>query len=134
VESYVPFHTIEVIVDGKVAARDGTPGDPAGLRIRRLDVELPIGRSSWIALRVRGPESPLVFDGPAWAHTSPVYVTVGGRRIASRQDAEYFVDWIEQMLRVVEARNRFASIEHRREVESLFRRAQDEFRRLAGAG
>ena len=55
--------------------------------------------------------SELVFDGPVWAHTSPVYVTVAGHRIASRQDAEYFVDWIEQMLRVVDARNRFASIE-----------------------
>ena len=134
VESFAPFNKIEVIVNGQVAARDESAVDPAGLRVRRLDVEVPIGRSSWIALRVRGPESPLVFDGPVWAHTSPVYVTVGGRRIASRQDAEYFVDWIEQMLRVVEARNRFASIEDRREVESLFRRAQDEFRRLAGAG
>ena len=133
VESYVPFNTIEVIVNGKVAAHDEVAGDPAGLRVRRLDVELPIGRSSWIALRVRGPESPIVFDGPVWAHTSPVYVKVAGRRIASRQDAEYFVDWIEQMLRVVEARNRFASAEDRRQVESLFRRAQDEFRKLADA-
>jgi TolB protein len=133
VESYVPFHTIEVIVNGKVAARDEAAGDPAGLRVRRLDVEVPIRRSSWIALRVRGPQSPIVFDGPVWAHTSPVYVTVAGRRIASRRDAESFVDWIEQMLRVVEARNRFPSVESRREVESLFRRAQDEFRKLADA-
>jgi hypothetical protein len=96
-------------------------------------VELPIGRSSWIALRVRGPESPLVFDGPVWAHTSPVYVKMAGQRIASQQDAEYFVAWIEQMLRVVDARNRFASVENRRQVESLFRRAQDEFRKLADA-
>src|SRR5205823_3874968 len=115
------------------AARDEVAGDPAGLRVRRLDLEVPIGRSSWIALRVRGPESPIIFDGPVWAHTSPVYVTVAGRRIASRQDAESFMDWIEQMLRVVDARNRFARIEDRRQVESLFRRAQDEFRKLADA-
>ena len=37
------------------------------------------------------------------------------------------------MLRVVDARNRFARIEDRRQVESLFRRAQDEFRKLADA-
>ena len=79
------------------------------------------------------PNHPLVFDGPVWAHTSPVYVKVAGQRIASRQDAEYFVDWIEQMLRVVAARNRFASVENRRQVESLFRRAQDEFRKLVDA-
>jgi len=133
VESYVPFDKIEVIVNGKVAAHDESAGDLAGLRVRRLDVQLPIGRSSWIALRVRGPESPIVFDGPVWAHTSPVYVKIAGQRIASRQDAEYFVDWIEQMLRVVDARNRFTSIENRRQVESLFRRAQHQFRKLADA-
>jgi hypothetical protein len=133
VESYAPFNAIEVIVNGKVAAHDEAAGDSAGLRVRRLDVEVPIGRSSWIALRVRGPESPVVFDGPVWAHTSPVYVQIAGQRIASRQDAEYFVDWIEQMLRVVDARDRFASIENRRQVESLFRRAQNEFRKLADA-
>jgi hypothetical protein len=129
----VPFRWIEVIVNGQVAARDETAGDPAGLRVRSLDVELPIARSSWIAVRVRGPGSPMAFDGPVWAHTSPVYVEIAGRRIASRQDAAYFVDWIEQLLRVVAARNRFAGIEDRRQVESLFRRAQDEFRKLAAA-
>ena len=37
------------------------------------------------------------------------------------------------MLRVVDARNRYASVEDRRQVESLFRRAQDEFRKLVNA-
>jgi hypothetical protein len=82
-------------------------------------------------LRVRGPESPLVFDGPVWAHTSPVYIRIAGQPLASREDAEFFVNWIEQLLRVVDARNRFASVENRRQVESLFRRAQAEFRKLA---
>jgi hypothetical protein len=134
VESYVPFNTIEVIVNGQVAAHDETAGDSAGLRVRRLDVELPIGRSSWIALRVRGPGSPIVWDGPVWPHTSPVYVRVAGRRIASGPDAEFFVAWIEQMLPVVADRNRFASTADRQRVESLFRRAQDEYRKRAGAG
>ncbi|MDR3623378.1 MAG: CehA/McbA family metallohydrolase [Paludisphaera borealis] len=134
VESYAPFSTIEVIVNGKVSAHDETPaGDEAGLRVRRLDFELPIERSSWVALRVRGPNHHDVFDGAAWAHTSPVYVDVAGQRIVSRQDAEYFVDWTEKMLGVVAARNRFASVEDRRQVETLFRRARDEFRKRADA-
>ena len=131
VESYAPLSKIEVIVNGNVAADDRSVSDSAGLQVRRLDLELPIRRSSWIALRVRGPESPLVFDGPVWAHTSPVYIKLAGQPIASRQDAEYVVNWIEQLLRVIDARNRFASVENRREVESVFRRAQAEFRKLA---
>jgi len=100
---------------------------------RFLEVELPLERSSWIALRVRGADHPSLFDGPAWAHTSPVFVQVAGQKVASRDDARYFVDWIEQMLKVVAARNRYASPEDRRQVESLFRRAQDEFRKMANA-
>ncbi len=45
----------------------------------------------------------------------------------------YFVDWIEQMLRVVAARNRYTSAENRRQVEALFRRAQNVFRKMAEA-
>ncbi|MGQ0635214.1 MAG: CehA/McbA family metallohydrolase [Planctomycetaceae bacterium] len=134
VESYVPFNKIELIVNGNVAAHeDMAQGDTRGLRVRRLDIELPIERSGWIALHVRGADDPIVFDGPAWAHTSPVYVNVAGRGIISRDDAEYFVDWIEQMLRVVAARNRYARPEDRREVETLFRKAQMGFRKLADA-
>jgi TolB protein len=133
VESYAPFSNVEVIVNGKVAADDKTVNDSAALRVRRFDLKLPIMRSSWIALRVRGPESPLVFDGPVWAHTSPVHIKIAGQPVASQQDAEYFVDWIDQMLRVVDARNRFASIENRRQVESLFRKAREEFRKLASS-
>jgi TolB protein len=134
VESYVPFSTIEVIVNGKVAAHDEiVESDTVGPRVTLFDIDLPIARSSWIALRVRGADHAGVFDGPVWSHTSPVYVKVAGQRIVSRQDAEYFVDWIEQMLRVVAARNRYGSVENRRQIEMLFRRAQDEFRKLADA-
>jgi hypothetical protein len=135
VESYVPFTEVEVIVNGQVAARKDFDADAgAGPRLVRFDVELPIERSGWVALRVRGPGHPLVFDGPAWAHTSPVYIRVAGRGISSREDAAYFVNWIERMLRAVDARNRFARGEDRRQVESLFRKAQEEFRKMAAAG
>ena len=100
-----------------VAAHDETAGDSAGLWVRPLGVELPIGRSRWSALRVRGPGSAIIFDRPIWAHTSPVHVRVAGRRITSWSDAEFFVAWIEQMLQVVDARNRFARAEDRRRVE-----------------
>ena len=127
----MPFNKIEVIVNGKVAAHDEiAAGDTAGLRVRRLDVELPIGRSSWIALRgARSRPSPRLRRARLGSHESGLRQ---GRRpkIASRKDAEYFVDWIEQMLRVVAARNRYASVEDRRQVETLFRRAQDEFRKM----
>jgi hypothetical protein len=134
VENYVPFNKVEVIVNGKVAPHDDATSESAGPRVRQPDVGLPIERSRWITPLVRGPGSSVVFDGPVRAHTSPVYVRIVGRPITSLQDAADLVDWIEQMLRVVDARNRSARIEDRRGVESLFRRARDEFRKLADAG
>ncbi|MGE3820324.1 MAG: CehA/McbA family metallohydrolase [Isosphaeraceae bacterium] len=134
VESLAPFDQIEVIVNGEVVARDEVGAEAStSTRLRRLEVAVPIERSSWIAARVRGPVSPMVFGGPAWAHTSPVYVSVAGQPIASPRDAAYFVDWIERMLEVVAARDRFAKAEDRREVEALFRKARDAFRTLAEA-
>lgn len=134
VESNVPVHTIDVIVNGKVAAHEEVAaGQQAGASVRELDVEVPVVRGSWVALRVRGADHPSVFDGPAWAHTSPVYVRVAGKDVSSREDAEYFMNWIEHMLKVVAARNHYANAEDRRQVEALFRKAQDEFRKMAEA-
>ena len=133
VESFVPFNTIELIVNGKVKAKDQTAaGTPEGVRVNRFNFELPVERSSWVAVRVRGPENSIVFDGPVWAHTSPVYVKVGGQPIASREDAAFFVDWIDHLLQVVATRNRYARVEDRHQVETLFRKARDEFRKMAG--
>lgn len=129
VESHVPVNTVELIVNGKVVAHEEVGADAGeGVQTRHFNVDVPIDRSSWLALRVRGPEHPDVFDGPAWAHTSPIYVQVAGKPIASAEDAAFFVDWIDQLLRVVAARNRYARPEDREQVETLFRKAQAEYR------
>jgi hypothetical protein len=43
----------------------------------------------------------------------------------------YFVEWIDEMLRVVAARNRYASVADRQQVEARFLEAQTEFRHKA---
>ena len=129
VESYVPFDRVEVIVNGKVAVERvvASETDSATVHVHQFEVDVPLERSSWVALRVRGPEHPHVIDGPVWAHTSPVYFNVNGQPIRSAEDAQYFVDWIGQLLRVVAARDRYASVKDRQQVEALFRQAQDQF-------
>ncbi|MEO1998729.1 MAG: CehA/McbA family metallohydrolase, partial [Planctomycetaceae bacterium] len=132
VDSYVPIDRVDVIVNGQVAhSRKLQPNQPTGVRLDRFQIELPLERSSWLALRVHGPDSLHVIDGPAYAHTSPVYVLIAERPIGSSEDAAYFVDWIERLLRVVAVRNRYPSDKARREVEALFRKAQAAFRVMA---
>lgn len=133
VESHVPFDHVEVLVNGKVAYEEQVThnSESATVQKHRLEKDIPIEWSSWIALRVRGPDHPGVFDGPVWAHTSPVYVLVDNQPIKSVEDAKYFVEWIDHLLRVVAARNRFSSPEDRQQVETRFIKAQDAFRRMA---
>jgi hypothetical protein len=79
-DSVVPFSSLELVVNGAVVART----TEKHARHLVLDESIRIDRHSWIAARCGGPEyfdSIVHHDG--WgrrimAHTSPVYVAVGG--------------------------------------------------------
>lgn len=133
VESYVPVERVEVILNGQAVFSPVIEETSAtdGIRIRRFEVDVPVTRSSWVAMRVGGSDHRHVFDGPAWAHTSPIYIQVGDQPIRHQQDAAYFVDWIDRLLRVVATRDRYANADDRQRVETLFRTAQAKFRRMA---
>lgn len=80
-ESVVPFGSLELVVNGEVVARTGGSGLERSLSLRE---RIPLDRHSWIAARCGGPEyfdSIVHHDGwhrRVMAHTSPVYVAVGG--------------------------------------------------------
>jgi hypothetical protein len=75
--------TVEAIVNGRAVASqrltaDGVPRD--------LTFDIPIQRSSWIALRILGT-----------AHTNPIFVLVAGKPIrASRRSAEWCLKAVDQ--------------------------------------
>lgn len=80
-ESVVPFGSLELVVNGVVVARTGGSGFERRLSLRE---RISLDRHSWVAARCGGPE---YFDSiphhDGWArrimaHTSPVYVAVGG--------------------------------------------------------
>ena len=50
-------------------------------------------------------------DAQAFAHTSPVYVDVGGRRTAVAADAKFYIEWIEKLIARTNERGRFATPE-----------------------
>jgi hypothetical protein len=81
---------IEILCNGKVIAStggDATPGKPLVLK-----TNFEIDNSSWIAAR-------RVSGNEYHTHTSPVYVYVAGENVkASKEDAMYFVRWIDNIL------------------------------------
>jgi len=106
---------VEVVVNGRVAARQEILAD--GL-LRPVAFEVPVERSSWIAVRVL-PSS----------HTNPVFVEVQGRPVrASKRSAQWCLDaidqlWKQKMPRIREGRER-------REAEEAFEAAREVYRNI----
>jgi hypothetical protein len=74
---------VEVIVNGMPVAREEIVADGS---MRKLDFDVPIEQSSWVALRIL-PSS----------HTNPIFVLVGGKPIrASRQSAQWCLAGVNQ--------------------------------------
>ncbi len=73
---------VELLVNGRSVARKNITADGA-LRDIRFDV--PIERSSWVALRIL-PSS----------HTNPIWVTVGGKPVREKRSLEWCLKSVDQ--------------------------------------
>lgn len=79
-QSIFPIHTLQIIQEGRVVA---STDEPSGSRNLRLHAKLNIDRHSWLAARCGGPNYSILAHHDGWgrgifAHTSPVYLAVGG--------------------------------------------------------
>ena len=107
---------VEVIVNGVPAAVQRVAAD--GTR-RTLTFDVPVERSSWIAVRIL----------PA-AHTNPVFVIVGGEPISSRRSAEWALASVNQCWTQKAPQIRGTELEAARQA---YDRAREIYRaRLAG--
>lgn len=128
VQSLVPVEKLEIVVNGVVAVSEPI-GDSRSLRIER---DLPLERSAWIAARVWGPAHRLIPDDPqAFAHSSAVYCRLNDEPIGSPKDALFWADWIEQLMIRVKERGVFATQDRRDFVIQLFTEAQAKYRKMA---
>src|ERR1035437_8630798 len=117
----VPMGVLQLIVNGEVVATAKPSADEAA----EIDQPVRIGRSSWIAARIRGDGHRLVVNDPkVFAHTCPVYCYVNNQRIAFPEDAKIAVAWIDRLIQDVFASPRFSHEAKRNKVIALFRKAQ----------
>ncbi len=124
-ESPIPMSTIEVIVNGEVAASSKPSRDGKQAEIVE---KIYVPQSSWIAARVSGDGHRLIVNDPKlFAHTSPVYCYVADGKIRSSEDAQLVTAWIDRLLQDVSASPRFANEQRRGEVMKLFQRGREYF-------
>jgi hypothetical protein len=106
---------VEIVVNGNVAAQKTVPADGA---IHELEFEIPIKRSSWVALR----QFPQL-------HTNPVSVLVSGQPIrASRSSARWCIEMTELLWK---NRERNITPAERQQAKETFQRALARYRQIA---
>jgi hypothetical protein len=137
--SWLPLLRLEVVANGKVIAQAELPPGKSEIVLSR---QIDLSESAWLAARVWGPRHRLVMNeltGRDWgrfppevllAHSSPIYVELGGKKISSQVDARYLEDWIEQLINDVRTRGVFHRESRRQEVIDLFRKGQRKYQVL----
>jgi WD40-like Beta Propeller Repeat len=126
--SQFPVTKVELMYNGKVVSELPRAADELSAA---LDEELLIDKSGWLALRASGPGRP---DSPLpalYAHTSPIYVEVGGMPMRSADDARFFLNWIEQLAVMARTRDRVPNAELRRHIEEQLEAARAVYARIA---
>jgi TolB protein len=96
--SIVPVDHLEVVCNGQIAETLKLEG-----RRDSADVTgtVPLKESGWCMLRASSDKAEYpVLDNYAYATTSPVYATIGGKPPRSPEDAKYFAAWIARTIDV----------------------------------
>ena len=128
-ESAFPVDALELLFNGEVVAtfpvQDGGQSAQANKRIE-------VQESGWFTLRATS-ENPVlpIDDSHLYAETSAVYVHCGDRPIRSKQDAEYFIRWIDNITRQAENHPGWRSEAERKHVLAQFGEARDVFEQRA---
>jgi dipeptidyl aminopeptidase/acylaminoacyl peptidase len=93
--SMVPVDHLEIVYNGEVVKTINPGGNRKSAELRGT---VRVMESGWLLLRAWNDGShPGVFDLYPYATTTPVYVNIDGKAPYSREDAEYFIAWIDRI-------------------------------------
>jgi hypothetical protein len=120
--SSVPVDHLELIGDGDVVASLPVSADRM---TASGTVPVTVKRSGWYLVRAWSdhPELP-VLDLYPFASTSPIYVRVAGKPVRSRDDAAFFVRWIDRLEQAAGAHEGWNTPTEREHVLQLLGRAR----------
>ncbi|MBS10288.1 MAG: hypothetical protein CME19_01630 [Gemmatimonadetes bacterium] len=125
-ESIWPLTAVELIVNGERSAREYADGDKRQVAVR---FELDVSKPCWIAARTWGEYA--TDAGPVMAHSSPVYISCGGRRPFVESDGEYLMTHMEGGIAWAEEIGVFKDERVRSRLIALFHEAIAEIQRRA---
>lgn len=104
---------VELLVNGRPVARKNVA---ANGEVREVSFEVPIERSSWVAMRVLGS-----------SHTNPVWVLVDGEQVrTSKRSAQWCLDSVDQCW---SQKERFIAKVEMAEAQNAYAHARKEYRK-----
>ena len=93
--SIVPVDHLELVCNGRVVKSFLLDGAKVSADTKGT---IPLKESGWCVLRASSDKAEYpVLDHYAYATTSPIYVTIGGKAPRSPEDAKYFAAWIDRV-------------------------------------
>ncbi len=95
-QSIAPIDHLEIICNGGVAKEMVLSGDKTS---GEFSGSIPIKESGWCLLRASSDKAEYaVLDLYPYATTSPIYVEVEGSKRDAKEDAGYFIAWIDRLI------------------------------------
>jgi TolB protein len=120
--SIVAVDHLEIVCNGKVVRNLKLEAE---LKSADVSGTIPLQESGWCVLRAWSEKAQYpVMDNYSYATTSPVYVTIGGKRAYSKEDAEYFKAWIDRTIEITDAYPDWNSPEEKQGVMQKLRKAR----------
>jgi TolB protein len=118
--SIVPVDHLELVCNGRVVQSFLLDGPKVSADMKGA---IPVKESGWCVLRASSDRAEYpVLDKYAYATTSPIYATVGGKPPRSPEDAKYFSAWID---RVLETTSRYPDWNSPEEKEHVLQRLRE---------
>ncbi len=114
------FGSLQVIHNGTVVAEASAQNGERGFEAR-IEIGLAITEPGWLALRIQAKDGIINELGePLFAHTSPVYLTVDGRRRFDAQVAREMIEEMKAGLAAIEEQGAFAADSERAVVGAIY--------------
>jgi hypothetical protein len=121
-ESITSIESIELIHNGEVIDTVKPPGRPLKARLEKT---VTIDDSGWYAVRVRAHYARHPIRAPfPFAATMPVWVTVGGKPVRSKKDADYFIAWMDRTLQAALAVGPWNNEQEKDELRKMYAEAR----------
>jgi TolB protein len=121
-----PLERVELLQNGEVieSRESSTPN-------LRVEKEVEVRGSSWFAARVRGAPARGIVGGGlvARAHSSPIYVVVGGAPVLVRRDVELMLRWVDRLEALLEERRNYGPGDNRDRALRMLAQAREHYQR-----